>query len=405
MSNLFKAGRVIASDSKWTGEEPDWSGWELWPVEQFYRTRSRALMFYNYYLDSGSLRPAVLDWMKANGYTKDEISSIKEAPTHALPSTVGKLVRCIDRGMPSLHPSAAEYFSTLEFHDEPPVPKDEVDVIRHELAQALTRYCKQSPSGADEAIIQPPKPQSPYDRIRDRVHKEVFPHLENLLEVWSTTQLGTESLNLSALLRDLKIPSQGCKLIFDWVTRQHGEFNGALCKEDEELVEGYSHFAKTDLRKIVKTLEMLLSDVSTYAKIKTSARKPRKKKVKDATKQVSNIKYQTHSSDYSLDSVSPSRIPSSQLLCTFNTKTRSLGVYFASGPAGFEIKGTSLKGFDVSRSFSTTLRKPKETITAILSSTPKQLQKLYDSLTTKKKTPNGRINECTLLLKVGEQKL
>ena len=64
--SIFKAGRVIAGDSKWTGDEPDWHGWEQWTVDRFFRVRSRALNFYNYYLDAASMKPMVLDWMKKN---------------------------------------------------------------------------------------------------------------------------------------------------------------------------------------------------------------------------------------------------------------------------------------------------------------------------------------------------
>lgn len=405
MSNAFKAGRVIAPDAKWTGDEPEWNGWENWPVKKFYRTRSRALGFYNYYLDSAAMKPMVLDWMKANGYSKTEIAAIKEANANVLPSTVGKLIRCMMRGMPSIHPNATEYFASLPFHDEAPTPKDDRDVVRAELNRALsvlhTNFAEVS---GETQKVKAPMP-SPLDRIRERVHKEIISQLEECADQWAQTRSGNASFNMSATLRDSKIPAQGCKTILDWLEKNHEEYNGALQRTDEQLVEGYSYLPKPELRKIVKSLESMIDDVRNHAKIKNSNRKPRAKKVKDASKQVSRLKYQQHSADWSLDSVSPTRIPTSQLLCTFNTKTRSLSVYFASGAAGFEVKGTSVKGFDESRSFCTTLRKPKETLNTVLSSTPKQLLKALDSIKTKKKKPNGRINECTILVKVSEQKL
>ena len=404
MSNAFKAGRVIAPDSKWTGDEPDWDGWQSWPVEKFYRTRNRAISFYNYYLDAASLRPMVLDWMKKNGYGKVEIQSIKDAPPHALPSTVGKLIRCMERGMPSIHPQAHEYFASLPFHETAPIPKDDAATVHHEINQALSILSVKFNDVYDDA-----KPKavsiSPLDRIRERVNKEVITQLEELLDTWSTSRSGAESINISSFLRDNKIPAQGCKTILDWLERYLSEYGGALNKEDQQLVEGYSYMPKPELRKIVKSIEVMIADVRAHAKIKNASRKPRKKKVKDASKQVAKLKYQTHSADYSIDSISPSRIPTAQRLYVFNTKTRSLGVYYANGAAGFEIKGTSLKGFDSSKSFLCTLRKPKETLNTILSSTPKQLDKYCDGLTTKKKAANGRINEQTIILKVIEHKI
>jgi hypothetical protein len=405
MSNAFKAGRVIAPDAKWTGDEPDWNGWETWPTEKFYKTRARALGFYNYYLDTAAMKPLVLDWMKSNGYNKDDVSAIKEANPNVLPSTVGKLVRCLTRGMPSIHPQATDYFATLPFHDEPPVPKDDASVVHYELKRAITLLRASSlANDGDGTKVKVPTP-SPLDRIRERVHKEIVSPLEDCLEQWAVTRSGNASFNMSVALRDSKIPAQGCKTILDWLEKNHTEYNGALQREDEQLVEGYSYLSKPELRKIVKSLESMIDDVRNHTKIKNSTRKPRKKKVKDASKQVSKLKYQQHSADWSLDSVSPNRIPSSQRLYLFNTKTRALSVYVASGASGFEVKGTSLKGYDTSISFVATLRKPKETLNNILSSTPKQLEKLFSNLSVKKKPANGRINEQMVIVKVVENKL
>ena len=405
MSNAFKAGRVIAPDAKWTGDEPEWNGWENWPVQKFYKTRARALGFYNYYLDTAAMKPLVLDWMKANGYTKEEVAAIKEAHPNVLPSTVGKLVRCMMRGMPSIHPQAHDYFATLPFHDKPPTPKDDAQTVHGELRAALS-FLRVSVSETSDDFQKPKVPMpSPLDRIRERVQKEIIVQLEDCAEQWATSRSGNATLNMSALLRDSKIPAQGCKTILDWLEKNHSEYDGALQRSDEQLVEGYSYLSKPELRKIVKSLESMIGDVRSHAKIKNSTRKPRKKKVKDASKQVSKLKYQQHSADWSLDSVSPTRIPTSQRLYLFNTKTRALSVYVAAGAAGFEVKGTSLKGYDAANSFVATLRKPKETLNGILSSTPKQLDKLLASLTVKKKPANGRINEQTIILKVIEHKI
>jgi hypothetical protein len=343
--------------------------------------------------------------MKINGYNKDDVSAIKEANPNVLPSTVGKLVRCLTRGMPSIHPQATDYFATLPFHDEPPVPKDDASVVHYELKRAITLLRASSlANDGDGTKVKVPTP-SPLDRIRERVHKEIVSPLEDCLEQWAVTRSGNASFNMSVALRDSKIPAQGCKTILDWLEKNHTEYNGALQREDEQLVEGYSYLSKPELRKIVKSLESMIDDVRNHTKIKNSTRKPRKKKVKDASKQVSKLKYQQHSADWSLDSVSPNRIPSSQRLYLFNTKTRALSVYVASGASGFEVKGTSLKGYDTSISFVATLRKPKETLNNILSSTPKQLEKLFSNLSVKKKPANGRINEQMVIVKVVENKL
>jgi len=405
MSSAFKAGRVLAPDSKWTGEEPDWHGWEKWPTEQFYTTRSRALQFYNYYLDATSMKPMVLAWMKKEEYSQTQIDAIKDASPNVLPSTVGKLVRCLERGMPSLHPKAQEYFEALPHHEIPPAPKDDRVTVKREINAALI-FLNNIKHNSSNELSDKPKAYvpTPLERIKSKVEKEIVGALlDPLLDAWCTNSNAT--VNLVSYLRDGKVPTQGCKFILDWLNKVYAEYNGAYTKEDSQLVEGYSYLSTPELRKIVKNLETMIGDVNSHAKIKVSMRKPRVKKVKDASKQVARLKYQTNSSEYNIDSINPSRIPTAQRLYVFNTKTRQLGVYFAKGSAGFEVKGTSINAYDESASYTATLRKPKDVLTALLSSTPKALDKTLDAVKLKKKPANGRFNEHTILLKVIENKL
>jgi len=407
--NAFKAGRVIAGDSKWTGEEPEWHGWQQWEAAHFFKIRGKAINFYNYYLDSASMKPMVLEWMKKNGYKKEQIAAIKEAPPYILPSTVGKLVRCLERGMPSLHPQAAEHFASLPFHDEdnPPIPKDDICIVNKLIHDALSvlkqnKYVKGTEDVASEPKVHQP---SPLERIRKNVEKDIIAPLDSLIDDWANTTKTPPTLNITAYLKDHKVPAQGCKFILDWLNRYYNEYNSALEKTDPQFVEGYSYLSKSSLNKIVKILQDLISDVKNHAKIKNNTRKPRVKKVKNADKQVSKLKYQTNSAEYNLDSINPSRIPTSQRLYTFNTKTRMLSVYYASGASGFGVQGTTVKMYDVESSFSATLRKPKDILAAILGATPKKLDKIFDGVPLKKKKVNGRINPQTIILKVIENRI
>ena len=45
---LDKYNRVIACDSKYTGEEPQWDGCENWDPIKFMTNRNRMFGFYNY---------------------------------------------------------------------------------------------------------------------------------------------------------------------------------------------------------------------------------------------------------------------------------------------------------------------------------------------------------------------
>lgn len=414
MSLFNKSGRVHAPDAKYTGEEPDWHGWEKWPIEKFYRTRQRALGFYTYYLDAASMKPIVLAWMKKEDYSKEDIGTLREAPPWYVSGTVGKLIRMMDRGMPSIHPHAHEHFSTIERYDEdvPLVPKDDRDIVKSEIRKALDviraerKVVLQYDSEGNVIGSKPDtkKKISPLDRIREKVDKEILVYVDELIDRWADVSKGVASINLGNMLRDHKIPAQGCAPILAWIEKNLAEYTAAFNKTEPQIVEGYSYLTKPQLKKIVGVLENMKSDVETHCKIKKATRKPRAKKPKSSDKQVSRLKYQSHSAEYSVESVAPTRVPYAQRLYIFNTKTRQIGVYYASGNSGFEVKGTSLKGFDPALSFHATLRKPHDVLSGILAATPKKIDKIFDGVKIVKKKANGRFNEHTIILKVLEHR-
>lgn len=410
MANIFnKSGKVFCPDAKYTGEEPDWHNWQSWPIEKFYQVQNRALRFYNYYLDSNSLKPIVLAWMKNNGYNKEEVARIKDASPWYLPTTVGKLIRMMDMGMPSIHPNANEYFETLQRYDEetPLVPKDAIDIVNDEIKRALRAISidHKAPVSTASGPTTEKKKLTPLDRIRERVQKDILVHLDELLDRWTNVSSAPATLNLSNILRDQKIPSQGLPDILKWIKRHLNEFKSVYEKTDEQLVEGYSYMPRPHVKKIITILENFHSSVEAHGKIKNALRKPRAKKPKSSDKQVKNLKYQSSSAEYGIDSVSPTRIPYAQRLYIFNTKTRQIGVYYASGNNGFEVKGMSLKGFDTEASFHATLRKPKDVLSGVLTAPPKKLDKIFDGIKITRKKANGRFNEHTIILKVIEHRL
>lgn len=393
-----KSGKVLSPDSKYTGDEPDWYGWEKWPIDVFYKTKRRALSFYNYYMDAASLKPFVLAWAKANGYSKEDLTTLRDAQPYFLPITVGKLIRCLDRGMPPIHPDAAAYYATLPYHDEPPIPVNDLDIIRKGIAEAIV-LAKNYASEAAEIIST--KAVKPKVNLADKTKEkssEIMYHLEDLLDRWAANPKIVATLNLSSLLKNLTIQPHACKPIVEWLERYRGEYAETAEKTCPQLAQAYKHFNTPTLRKIVKILDDLISEVNGHAKLKSGLRKTRVKKPKAADKQIARLKFQESSTEYGVDSVSPRSLVGAQRVYLFNTKTRSLAIYDATSQTGFEVKGSTLVGFEKS-SFSMGLRKPKEILNGILSATPKKLNTILDGIRTVKRTANGRFNEHTIILR------
>lgn len=84
---------------------------------------------------------------------------------------------------------------------------------------------------------------------------------------------------------------------------------------------------------------------------------------------------------------------------TFNTKTRKISVYITDNPNGFEVSGSSIKGFVQETSVTFKLRKPDEVLPVILSKAPKVIEKTLDGIKAVKSSANGRINIDTIILK------
>jgi len=129
-------------------------------------------------------------------------------------------------------------------------------------------------------------------------------------------------------------------------------------------------------------------------------RAPRKIKTKSAVDLVKRVQYQKEDAALKIVSSHPSELIGAQTVYTYNTKYKQLAVYFASGPAGITVKGTTLVGFDTELSIQKSLRKPEETTKQLLSAGKVALRKFMDTVKTVARKPNGRLNETTILLKV-----
>lgn len=179
----------------------------------------------------------------------------------------------------------------------------------------------------------------------------------------------------------------------------YSEAFDALNGKDEQLNEGYSHYKKSQLKAYVEFLRSIVSCAETTATI-VKARKPRKKKEKPVSVIVSKLKYKAKDDEHKLVSVDPKQIVGCNQLWVFNTKYRTLAVYNAMGPAGLNVKGSTLIGFDEKTSIVKKLRKPTEQIKKLMDGGKVILRKYMDEIKCKPKEANGRINNETVLLRI-----
>jgi hypothetical protein len=174
------------------------------------------------------------------------------------------------------------------------------------------------------------------------------------------------------------------------------EIHEAIQGDDEQLVEGYSHLNKRELKRFAEFVDNIIADCNQMVQTAKANRAPRKRKEVSPTKQVARMKFMREFAELNLKSVSPTNIIGSAEVWFYNTKYRRIGVYRAEGTT-LSVKGTTIVGFDIKESKAFTLRKPEEFFKG-LSMGKRALTNAMKTLTTKPSAPNGRINEETILI-------
>lgn len=177
----------------------------------------------------------------------------------------------------------------------------------------------------------------------------------------------------------------------EWVTSRLNEYR-------DHGKADYTYSAK-ELKDIIAKLEEMLEDVDRCMVQPKRARVVRTKKATPVAKQVAKLKYQKESIDLKLVSVNPEQIIGAQVLYLLNTKYNRLTKYTTSSRQGFEIKGSTLQ--NVSTAKTKTLRSPEKNLIPFLkTNSAKNLEKMFDELTTKESDTSNRINEHSIIMKV-----
>jgi hypothetical protein len=395
-----KSGNGVAAvDSRYTGEEPIWDGWETWPVEQFWKEYSRLFNFYNYYLTAKDTKPAVLEWMGNNGYTKEDISAVKAAPDYFPGMTTGALCTCLNKGMPTIHPGINEYLKTLR---EDAAKVEPCDIfVKEAIANAIIEGKKTKQKDTVQTIVaEKPSGISPMDRLRAKCNKTIIMDLELLMDEWCKSGDEVKCLSIYKSMQHYELPAAACTFVEEYLQDVLKEMSDAQTGASEYLAEAYSCYTKKQMLARIDALSSMVDDLTMFKTSTKAAKAPREKKPTAATKQIAKLQYLKHSEEFKITSISPIRIVGAYRLLAFNVKTRVLFDYVTSITGGFLVKGTTIQNYDEVSSRCIRLRKPDEFIPIAVGSTEKQLEKAWGQLTTKESKPNGRINGDIVLLRI-----
>lgn len=196
---------------------------------------------------------------------------------------------------------------------------------------------------------------------------------------------------------------QHINILTDAWKRKRDEIDETIKGKDAQLVQGYSHYTKTQLKNILKFIDQFLSDFNSYVSVKKAAKAPRKRKAVPVEKQVAKLKYLKTFKDAAtkldLISLHPVKIHGASEAWVYDTAKRKLHHYMADEYSKvFTVKGNTLIGFDKTASEVKTLRKPAEQLKEIMGSKP-AARKYFKDIKAVATCPNGRFNDAMVILK------
>jgi hypothetical protein len=254
-----------------------------------------------------------------------------------------------------------------------------------------------------EAVVEAPTRPNIQDILKDKA-REAGGELEGLFDEYITSGAGSKhTLRPIDEVAKKNVMPQHISLLTDVWKKKLNEIEEALKGTDSQLVQGYQHLTKTQLKNIVKFIELVISDLNSYISVKKAAKAPRARKAVPVEKIVAKLKYlktfKDTASKLDLMSISPIKLHGSSEAWVYDTAKRKLHHYIADDYSKtFTVKGSTLLGFDTAQSEVKTLRKPSEQIKEVMGSKP-AARKYFKDIKAVSTTPNGRFNDQMIILK------
>ena len=358
------------------GPEPQWPGQ---PAENE-RTSAMTRMFnwYNYHYGKKEAKDCIVDWLARNERAAEakEFNRLPEAAIHKI--GIGWVCRANLLGLE--------------------ITERELETINTTIADyiAAGKAVKEVVEVAEVAVVRP----NIQDRLREKM-SEAAGELEGMYDemILAGGKMSADYKPIS-LLRSLNVAPQLIGTVKEVWERRLQELQAVAAGKDADLVEGYGHFGKLQIRNFIKFAEQVIADCGTYVQIKKVERKPRAKKAVPLEKQVAKFKYLREFAELKLKSESATKLVGASEAWLYDTAKRKLIHVVADSHLGtFFVKGSSIVGFDPATTVQKTLRKPAEQIKSITGVGKPAARKAFKDIKATEVGWNGRSNDNLVILK------
>lgn len=337
--------------------------------EDYQSTLMKALAQYNQ-VDDKTLAKAVINFVKKQDKNKAAILS-KAANWELV--TAGKLVMIQNTG----------YLSP-----------DHTKVLKQKIEEVYQKYLKVSKEVAVDDVKES-KPKAPVISIEQRIIDAARTQSEDIdyaIDEFINTK--ATSFSTKSFLLQKGTSGAVAKKIADYYEYPLKEAQEALDGKCEQLVEGYSFFTKSELKKFIKFLQSIVDEARQHAVV---SKKPRTIKPKAPGVVVKRLKYMIKYDELNMRSVDPATIVGADIVYVYNTKNRKLFKYESEDNSGLTVKGTTIINYSVTNSEAKTIRKP-EIFFKNLNLGKRTMNKTFNDLKTKPNAVNGRVNQDCIIL-------
>ena len=393
----------------------DWAGWEKWDGQKIHRTKQRAVQDYYTLTNHKDNHQYTWTWMIANGYTKEDIRSLKAAP-HISPY-VAIHSRLLTLGMPDYSEAENVYWESLAGTMGSMQPT--TIWLKKTIQEAIDRGSKlveekeRHEAAEKERLGRFYKPS--IQEVMREAAMNMTDDIESLVDEW----LVNPDPAIVKKFEPLKIfHRQGTKanharIIKSFYDGSYDEMvmlnnmptatQLRLMDEHEadmwaQLAEGYEHYDNKQKQAALLIYKKIMDACDIVIAESKATRKPRKIKEKSAAEKVKKLKFKMSDTEYGIASEPPEKLIGAVACIIFNTKNRKLGIYVAKDSDGFAVRGTTLLDYNEETSLQKTLRKPQEQLSTFKKTTKVRATKEFGLLKTTETKLNGRFNAETVIL-------
>jgi hypothetical protein len=373
--NQIKPLNPKGAETKYVGHEPDW---KFQPTEE---TRisafSKAFAWYNYHYGKKDAKDMLCQYLEINHRSKDA-KLMRGIPDSQIRLTPAWVCRMTLMGL------------QLNEHEQCIIDEQIANLLK--IKQEVKKVINEAEVAVAKLTIQ--------DHLREKV-SECAGELEGMFDefIRAGAKMSADWKPI-AQIRGMNISPNMVGTIADVWKIKLAEFEEVLEGVDADLVEGYSHLNKNQIKQCVKFIEQVIADCGNYVQIKKVERKPRAKKAVSPEKLSSKFKYMKYFAEFKLTSVAPAQLVNASEAWLYDTKKRKLIHVMSDSHLGsFSVKGSAIVGFDTMQTVQKTLRKPAEQLKELLAGGKPAARKVFKDIKSTETKYNGRGNENLIILK------